>query len=144
LFELIARRYETGSLIVTSNQPFAEWERIFPDQMMTVAAVDRLVHHATIIEIGSDSYRRKQALGQIAAEATTTTSPTSVAGSEDNSSQPTSSGERDRAGNCRCLASWQVHDNYPAAHRRTLGGAAHSQAHRRFRPLKTATTNRPR
>ena len=64
LFELIAHRYETGSLIITSNQPFAEWDRIFPDQMMTVAAVDRLVHHATIIEVSSDSYRRKEALGQ--------------------------------------------------------------------------------
>lgn len=82
LFELIAHRYETGSLIVTSNQPFAEWDRIFPDQMMTVAAVDRLVHHATIIEVNSDSYRRKEALGQvvdetatIAAAAATTPSP---------------------------------------------------------------------
>lgn len=106
LFELIAHRYETGSLIITSNQPFAEWDRIFPDQMMTVAAVDRLVHHATIIEVGSDSYRRKQALGQIATEAatitlpattttppaTTTTSPPSVAGRDDNYSQPPPSG----------------------------------------------------
>jgi len=75
LFELIAHRYETGSLIITSNQPFAEWDRIFPDQMMTVAAVDRLVHHATIIEVTSDSYRRKAALGQAAAEAATTTPP---------------------------------------------------------------------
>jgi len=75
LFELIAHRYETGSLIVTSNQPFAEWDRIFPDQMMTVAAVDRLVHHATIIEVSSDSYRRKEALGQVAGEAATMTAP---------------------------------------------------------------------
>ena len=75
LFELIAHRYETGSLIVTSNQPFAEWDRIFPDQMMTVAAVDRLVHHATIIEVDSDSYRRKEALGQVTGEATTITTP---------------------------------------------------------------------
>ena len=73
LFELIAHRYETGSLIITSNQPFAEWDRIFPDQMMTVAAVDRLIHHATIIEVSSDSYRRKQALRQAAGHATTTT-----------------------------------------------------------------------
>ncbi|MDX2315643.1 MAG: IS21-like element helper ATPase IstB [Gammaproteobacteria bacterium] len=71
LFELIAHRYETGSLIITSNQPFADWDRIFPDQMMTVAAVDRLVHHATIIEVTSDSYRRKAALDRVAAEATT-------------------------------------------------------------------------
>ena len=73
LFELIAHRYETGSLIITSNQPFAEWDRIFPDQMMTVAAVDRLIHHATIIEVSSDSYRRKQALRQAAGQPTTTT-----------------------------------------------------------------------
>ncbi|MBT8051741.1 MAG: IS21-like element helper ATPase IstB [Gammaproteobacteria bacterium] len=77
LFELIAHRYETGSLIITSNQPFAEWDRIFPDQMMTVAAVDRLIHHASIMEVSSDSYRRKEALRQTAAHPTTTT-PTSA------------------------------------------------------------------
>ncbi len=75
LFELIAHRYETGSLIITSNQPFAEWDRIFPDQMMTVAALDRLIHHATIIEVSSVSYRRKLALSQAAVHATTTAPP---------------------------------------------------------------------
>ncbi len=74
LFEFIAHRYETGSLIVTSNQPFAEWDRIFPDRMITVAAVDRLIHHASIIEISSDSYRRKEALRQAADHPTSTTS----------------------------------------------------------------------
>ena len=78
LFELIAHRYETGSLIITSNQPFAEWDRIVPDQMMTVAAVDRLVHHATIIEVSSDSYRRKEALGRTAGAAATMTTPTAT------------------------------------------------------------------
>ena len=73
LFELIAHRYETGSLIITSNQPFAEWDRIFPDPMMTVAAVDRIVHHATIIEVTSDSYRRKEAMRQLPTQETTTT-----------------------------------------------------------------------
>jgi DNA replication protein DnaC len=69
LFELIAHRYETGSLIITSNQPFSEWDRIFPDEMMTVAAIDRLVHHATIIEVRSDdSYRRKAALQRMDSE----------------------------------------------------------------------------
>lgn len=62
LFELIAHRYETGSLIITSNRPFAEWDQVFPDEMMTVAAIDRLVHHATIIPIEGDSYRRKEAI----------------------------------------------------------------------------------
>jgi len=60
LFELIAHRYESASLIITSNQPFSQWDSIFPDSMMTVAAVDRLVHHATIIGIEGESYRSKQ------------------------------------------------------------------------------------
>ncbi len=65
LFELIAHRYETGSLIITSNQPFSEWNGIFPDEMMTVAAINRLVHHANLIEVRSDSYRRKAAMRQM-------------------------------------------------------------------------------
>jgi DNA replication protein DnaC len=60
LFELIAHRYETGSLIITSNQPFSQWDKIFDDNMMTVAAIDRLVHHATILEVSGDSYRKKE------------------------------------------------------------------------------------
>ncbi|MBN9344201.1 MAG: AAA family ATPase [Caedibacter sp. 38-128] len=60
LFELIAQRYESHSLIITSNQPFKEWDQIFPDNIMAVAAIDRLVHHSTIINITDDSYRRKQ------------------------------------------------------------------------------------
>jgi DNA replication protein DnaC len=68
LFELIAHRYETGSLIITSNQPFSEWDNIFPDEMMTVAAIDRLVHHANLIEVRSDSYRRKAAMQQMGRE----------------------------------------------------------------------------
>lgn len=59
LFEFIAHRYESGSLIITSNQSFSQWDQIFPDTMMTVAAIDRIIHHATIIEIDSESYRRK-------------------------------------------------------------------------------------
>jgi DNA replication protein DnaC len=62
LFELIAHRYETRSLIVTANQPFSEWDSIFATNSMTVAAIDRLVHHATIFEIKTESYRRLHAL----------------------------------------------------------------------------------
>ena len=62
LFELIAHRYESGSLIVTSNQPFSAWDQIFEDNMMTVAAIDRLVHHATILEIEAESYRKKASM----------------------------------------------------------------------------------
>ncbi len=64
LFELIAHRYETGSIILTSNQPFGEWDKIFTDPSMTVAAIDRVVHHATIIEIQADSYRKRQAISK--------------------------------------------------------------------------------
>jgi DNA replication protein DnaC len=60
LFELIAQRYENYSLVITSNQPFKEWDQIFPDNIMAVAAIDRLVHHATIINITEDSYRQRQ------------------------------------------------------------------------------------
>jgi DNA replication protein DnaC len=62
LFELIAHRYETGSLIITSNQPFSDWDQIFDSGMMAVAAIDRLVHHATILEMGGESYRMKASM----------------------------------------------------------------------------------
>jgi DNA replication protein DnaC len=61
LFELIAARYERRSTLVTANQPFGEWDRIFPDPAMTVAAIDRLVHHAVIFEMNVESYRRRTA-----------------------------------------------------------------------------------
>jgi len=62
LFELIGTRYERRSLLVTANQPFGQWGKIFPDQAMTLAVVDRLVHHATIFEMNVESYRRRTAL----------------------------------------------------------------------------------
>lgn len=61
LFELIAHRYESESIIITANQPFSEWDSIFPDNMMAVAAIDRLIHHSTIINIKEASYRKNQA-----------------------------------------------------------------------------------
>ena len=62
LFELIAHRYERGSMLITSNQAFSEWDSIFGDNMMTVAAIDRLVHHSDIYKIEGESYRKKQAM----------------------------------------------------------------------------------
>ncbi len=62
LFELIAARYERRSMLITANQPFGEWGKVFPDQAMTLAAIDRLVHHATILEMNVESYRRKTAI----------------------------------------------------------------------------------
>ncbi len=64
LFELICERYERKSMVITCNQPFKEWDRIFLDKQMAVAAVDRLVHHATIFEIEAESYRRKAAMNK--------------------------------------------------------------------------------
>lgn len=49
LFELIAARYERRSLLITANQSFGEWDKIFTDKTMTLAAIDRLGHHATIL-----------------------------------------------------------------------------------------------
>lgn len=64
LFELISARYERRSLLITANQPFGEWGKIFPDQAMTLAAVDRLIHHATIFEMNVESYRRRSAIAR--------------------------------------------------------------------------------
>jgi DNA replication protein DnaC len=65
LFELIAERYERRSLLITANQPFSGWDNVFPDPGMTVAAIDRLVHHSTIFELNTvESYRGKQAARQ--------------------------------------------------------------------------------
>jgi DNA replication protein DnaC len=61
LFTLISERYERRSLLVTSNLMFSEWERIFKDAMATAAAIDRLVHHAIILEFTGASYRTSEA-----------------------------------------------------------------------------------
>ena len=65
LFELISERYERRSILITANQPFSGWANVFPDPGMTVAAIDRLVHHSTIFELHQvESYRGKVALRQ--------------------------------------------------------------------------------
>ena len=61
IFELISARYERRSILITANQPFGAWDAIFPDPTMTVAAIDRLVHHSIILEMNTDSYRRQSA-----------------------------------------------------------------------------------
>ena len=57
LFTLLAERYERRSMMVTSNLVFSQWDRIFRDQMATAAAIDRLVHHAVLLEFDVASYR---------------------------------------------------------------------------------------
>ncbi|MFZ3585457.1 IS21-like element helper ATPase IstB [Loktanella sp. DJP18] len=61
LFELIARRYEYRSIAIAANQPFSGWDQIFPDTAMTVAAIDGLVHHASILEMNAESFRQRAA-----------------------------------------------------------------------------------
>jgi DNA replication protein DnaC len=60
LFTLLADRYERSSVMLTSNLPFSQWERIFKDPMTTAAAIDRLVHHSVILELNLSSYRLEQ------------------------------------------------------------------------------------
>lgn len=69
LFTLLAERYERRSVIITSNLVFSEWERIFQDPMTTAAAIDRLIHHASIIEMVGESVRAEAAEARRAAEA---------------------------------------------------------------------------
>lgn len=57
LFNLLSMRYEMRRVMITSNLPFSKWNQIFKDEMTTTAAVDRLVHHSTILELNAESYR---------------------------------------------------------------------------------------
>jgi DNA replication protein DnaC len=61
LFEIVSRRYQEKSTLVTTNRPFAQWGEVFPNAACVVSLIDRLVHHAEIIEIEGDSYRLKEA-----------------------------------------------------------------------------------
>ena len=61
LFHFLAERYEKKSVVITSNLVFSQWDQIFKDPMTTMAAVDRLVHHATILEFTGDSHRAQSA-----------------------------------------------------------------------------------
>lgn len=61
LFELINRRHEQKSTLITTNKSFSEWAEVFPNAACVVALIDRLVHHAEIIAIKGQSYRRKEA-----------------------------------------------------------------------------------
>jgi DNA replication protein DnaC len=61
LFTLLAYCYERSSIMLTSNLPFSQWEKIFKDPMTTAAAIDRLVHHSVILELNLESFRLEQA-----------------------------------------------------------------------------------
>jgi DNA replication protein DnaC len=61
LFQVVSRRYERKSLVLTTNLPFSDWPTIFPNAATATALIDRLVHHAEILAIEGDSYRRRVA-----------------------------------------------------------------------------------
>ncbi|MBK7838788.1 MAG: ATP-binding protein [Candidatus Obscuribacter sp.] len=61
LFVLLSERYETRSLVITSNLPFSQWDTVFKDAMTTMAAIDRLVHHSIVLELNGESYRAESA-----------------------------------------------------------------------------------
>ncbi len=61
LFELVSRRYETKSTIITTNKAFKEWSEVFPNAACVVSLVDRLIHHSEIISLDGESYRLKEA-----------------------------------------------------------------------------------
>ena len=59
-FRLLVRRYERSSLIVTSNKSFTDWGEVFNDHVLATAILDRLLHHATTVNIKGESYRLKE------------------------------------------------------------------------------------
>jgi DNA replication protein DnaC len=69
LFEVVSRRQDHKSMVVTTNRPFAEWGEVFPNAACVVALVDRLVHKAEIVRIDAESYRLKEAKEREAARA---------------------------------------------------------------------------
>lgn len=75
LFTFLAERYERRTVIITSNLVFSEWDRIFKDPMTTAAAIDRLVHHAIVLELTGKSIRIEQAQAELTAEAASPSMP---------------------------------------------------------------------
>ena len=61
LFQVVSRRYEQKSIVITTNLPFKQWDTVFPNAACAVALIDRLTHHAEIISIDGESYRKREA-----------------------------------------------------------------------------------
>ncbi len=61
IFQLVSRRYEHRSLLITTNLPFKNWDTVFPNASCAVALIDRLTHHVEILRIEGRSYRRREA-----------------------------------------------------------------------------------
>jgi DNA replication protein DnaC len=67
LFQVVSRRYETKSLVLTTNLAFSDWPSVFPNATCAVALIDRVVHHADVIAIEGDSYRKRDAESDVKA-----------------------------------------------------------------------------
>ena len=61
LYEVVNRRYEQKSIVITTNLPFKQWDTVFPNAACAVALIDRLTHHAEILTIEGESYRKREA-----------------------------------------------------------------------------------
>ncbi|MEU5547523.1 ATP-binding protein, partial [Streptomyces sioyaensis] len=70
VFQVISKRYETGSILLTSNKTFSEWGQVFGDDVLATAILDRLLHHCEVISINGPSYRLKNRLTAIEGGAT--------------------------------------------------------------------------
>lgn len=68
VFQVISKRYEKGSIILTSNKTFSEWGQVFGDEVLATAILDRLLHHCEVISINGPSYRLKNRLQAIERE----------------------------------------------------------------------------
>jgi DNA replication protein DnaC len=70
VFQVVSKRYEKGSVILTSNKSFGEWGQVFGDEVLATAILDRLLHHCDVISINGPSYRLKNRLATIEEAAT--------------------------------------------------------------------------
>jgi DNA replication protein DnaC len=93
LFTFLAERYERKSVLITSNLVFSEWNRIFKDPMTTAAAIDRLIHHAVILELTGTSVRADAAEGALKEARSTTTTERARSNEVDGEIQLSSRGE---------------------------------------------------
>jgi DNA replication protein DnaC len=88
LFTFLAERYERKSVLISSNLVFSQWDRIFQDPMTTAAAIDRLVHHAIILELTGSSFRTEQAKERQSPTALTESDPSMASDTPSNHRAP--------------------------------------------------------
>lgn len=75
LFNIVNRRYERKSTLITTNRPFAEWSEVFPNAACVVSIIDRLIHHSEVIVLDGESYRMREARQRASNKAKVTAKP---------------------------------------------------------------------